>query len=394
VAALAVVCALQGCGRSERRGVLISILSPAEQERPDGIDLSWLDADGKFLFRDQAIPVVGRDAELATVFVELPLDASGGRWALARGRSGASVISEGVASVVLDGSTRLEVALRLRPGRLPDRDRDGVPDGISDATAPMAPRPASRDAAPAASDAALSAPVPVRADAGSASPLDDRGPPAGPDATVGSRDLGAAVSSRGRALLVLRDAKMARVAEQAIEGRLAELGFEVVVRDDRGVTLADAMAAGVVILPPSTDENLLGERLRGASVGVLCMDGNTWPRLGMVAGGFGRTMGQTALDVVLPGHPLAAGLMGRVTVTSQPELYWWATLPPGATQIASLSGDAAKAAIFAFEKGAQMPGGPAPARRVAFFTNEDAFPVLSTDGRALFDAAVLWAAGR
>jgi len=50
-----------------------------------------------------------------------------------------------------------------------------------------------------------------------------------------------------------------------------------------------------------------------------------------------------------------------------------------------------KSPLFAYEKGASMPGIIAPASRVGFFLKNETASVLNESGWNLFDAAVLWA---
>jgi hypothetical protein len=58
-------------------------------------------------------------------------------------------------------------------------------------------------------------------------------------------------------------------------------------------------------------------------------------------------------------------------------------------KVASIVGTPTQIAIFSFERGAQMAGLAAPARRVAFFLSNTT--ALNANGWTLFDAAVRWA---
>ena len=56
-------------------------------------------------------------------------------------------------------------------------------------------------------------------------------------------------------------------------------------------------------------------------------------------------------------------------------------------------GSAHHSAVFAYERGSEMLGGRAPARRVALFLgNGRVIRSLTPDGWRLFDAAVAWSA--
>jgi hypothetical protein len=93
------------------------------------------------------------------------------------------------------------------------------------------------------------------------------------------------------------------------------------------------------------------------------------------------------LLMVDAGHPLAAGLYGEVILPRPVQLHW--ALPPaGAEVVVALATDPGRAVVFAFERGATMPGGPAPERRVATVSlRQDSPPEI----KRLFDASVRWA---
>jgi hypothetical protein len=126
----------------------------------------------------------------------------------------------------------------------------------------------------------------------------------------------------------------------------------------------------------------------------------TWePRLfydlGMISGStyqkdWGAARGQTRLVVSGTAHPLAAGLSGEVEVLSTPGHLSWGRTRADAIKIASVVGDPALAALFAYEAGAAMPGLVAPSRRVGLFLFDATSPHLTPQGWQLFDAAVRW----
>ena len=62
-----------------------------------------------------------------------------------------------------------------------------------------------------------------------------------------------------------------------------------------------------------------------------------------------------------------------------------------AIKIATLDNDQTRCAVFAYDKGAQMTGMLAPAKRVGFFLYRKMTSYLTPEGWALFDAAVDWA---
>ena len=103
---------------------------------------------------------------------------------------------------------------------------------------------------------------------------------------------------------------------------------------------------------------------------------------------------QNAVTITTPGHPIAAGRTGTVTIAAATSQFKAATaLAPAATVIASVVGNAGQATIFAYDTGAAMIGLTAPARRVGLFMDDTTAATFTTDGWALFDTALNWARG-
>jgi hypothetical protein len=106
---------------------------------------------------------------------------------------------------------------------------------------------------------------------------------------------------------------------------------------------------------------------------------------------YGELSGKTTLDILTPGHPLAAGLSGTPAIYSSPQTVKWARTALSGLGVASVAGDATRSTIFGYEPGVAMSGGVvAPARRVGFFLHDDSAPHLTDPGWRLFDAAVTW----
>ncbi len=101
------------------------------------------------------------------------------------------------------------------------------------------------------------------------------------------------------------------------------------------------------------------------------------------------------LDIVGAWSPMAAGLKpGLVRFTYHPGVLKWAWPLPDATVIATLPGEPHEDAIFGYPKGARMAGGfIAPARRALLPTDNPSYDDMTPQGRALFDAVVLWTIG-
>lgn len=102
------------------------------------------------------------------------------------------------------------------------------------------------------------------------------------------------------------------------------------------------------------------------------------------------------LDIVGAWSPMAAGLKpGLVKFTYHPGVLKWAWPLPGAIVIATLPNEPHEDAIFGYPKGARMAGGfIAPARRALLPLDNPSYDDMTPQGKALFDAVVLWAIRR
>ena len=97
-------------------------------------------------------------------------------------------------------------------------------------------------------------------------------------------------------------------------------------------------------------------------------------------------------------HPLAAGRTGATTILeatdpTKPRLRRMSFGLPGpqAQVVATWPGVPIRAMVFAYERGAPMPGLPAaPGRRVGLFLHNYTAEVMSETAWAMFDAAIAW----
>ena len=181
----------------------------------------------------------------------------------------------------------------------------------------------------------------------------------------------------------------------AVRDRLTATGFTPVVRRAQDVTPAEAAGKALVFLSATSDDAYINTKFRTTVTPVLNCARAVMDDLGMTgATDFGRTRSQTQLSIMAVGHPMAAGLSGKVNVTSIPDSFIWSVPNANALWVARPHSQTGRASIFAYERGAAMPGLPAPGRRVGFFLEERTAASLTTPGWSLFDAAMRWTTGR
>jgi len=217
--------------------------------------------------------------------------------------------------------------------------------------------------------------------------------------------LGAVAPSRRVLLLVgpdearrpLPDGAL-QAADEQLAGRLERLGFTVVVSRVNEASIDEAGRVSLVVLSSTVAVWRLGSALTDLPVPMVVLEPAAFNQLGLTGSRWMIDMGSSSerdeLVIRRPEHPLAAGLSGSVRVLAHPQILSWGLPAPEAVVIASYAGAAPDVAvIFAYEDGAVMAGGTAPARRVGLFLNDGrAVKSLNEQGWRLFDAAVAWAA--
>jgi hypothetical protein len=212
-------------------------------------------------------------------------------------------------------------------------------------------------------------------------------------------------SKRAVLLMGVEDAEapsMPTKTDQPLATRLEELGFavDVVPLDDRTGTLPAALRqAQVVVLSPTLLAGELSDDLVELPVPMVALETSAYSRLGLTGPVWKRDLGNNdqrlkTIEIDKPEHPLAAGLSGTPTVLGRTNLLRWAAPGDEAIIIAHYpNGPAHHSSVFAYERGSDMPGGRAAARRVALFLgNGRVIRSLTADGWRLFDAAVTWSA--
>ena len=180
--------------------------------------------------------------------------------------------------------------------------------------------------------------------------------------------------------------------DRKVAAHLEALGYRVTGADDNAVTAASANGYGLVLISDTVAAAKLGATFRDVRVPVVVFEGNVFDDMkmtGTASNDYGFSKYQTQLDMNPVSHPLAAGLSGRVTVTTKSVTYYWGLPSNDAIKIAKIKGAPSKLAIFAYDTNAQMVGMRAPARRVGLAQAYGSR--LTADGWKLLDASVAWA---
>jgi hypothetical protein len=215
-----------------------------------------------------------------------------------------------------------------------------------------------------------------------------------PDAEVESQSSELTSPS---ALLIVGNTKL-NAGDAAVQTRLQALGLTVTVKADAAATTADAAGKQLILISSTVTSGAVNTKFKTVTVPVIVWEASLLDDMGMTANAngvdYGTMANQKQLSIVAPStDPMAAGLSGKPTVTSAASTFTWGKPSAGAVVVAHLASDAQKSAIFRYDKGVQMVGLKAPARRVGFFLEDITASVLTTAGQALGDAAIRWAVG-
>lgn len=201
-----------------------------------------------------------------------------------------------------------------------------------------------------------------------------------------------------RRVVFVTGARNLHPADDKVRERLERLGFEVSVALPTSLDLTDAADSALIVVSSTVSPQDFDPQLRDLPAPLLTWEAGLYPILGMTArcedGGCGfHIIAPYALEIRDASHPLAAGQSGIIPLPYN-ERICWGTPNASAAWVAAVAGHPTRAAIFAYERGAAMPGLVAPARRVGFFFFAATTENLPPDDVAwtLFDRAVTWSA--
>ncbi len=188
-------------------------------------------------------------------------------------------------------------------------------------------------------------------------------------------------------------------ADAAIQQRLVDLGYAPTI-EVNSTTTSGATGMKLVVLSATCNAGTVGATFAGLAVPVLNLNPGLMNPLGMTGNStpsdFGSAASQQSIAMVAANaaHPLAANLLGTVTILGTPGDSVTYGKPNGnAVSIATLTSDTTKSTLFAYEAGAGMVSGTALARRTGAFVGPTSASGLTPEGKTLFDAAVAWTVG-
>ena len=203
------------------------------------------------------------------------------------------------------------------------------------------------------------------------------------------------------------------VGDEALKAYLESLGHTVTFFDDdedEATTEAAAAAADAVFISETVSSGNIKNEITEVPTLMVVAEPWAWDEMGLTEGsGSGDDVATTDIEIVEPGHFLAAGLSGTVPVLTDITGPDWGTARlgkgiagPEATVIATatLSDGQTYDVIFVYEKGAKLAQAPADGSdqvaadiRVCLGFDVRSYPLWNDNAYALFEAALNYALG-
>lgn len=202
--------------------------------------------------------------------------------------------------------------------------------------------------------------------------------------------------------------------DAAVKKRLESLGYAVTVKAATAAVSTDAKGKDLVVISSTVTSTDVNTKFTSSTTPVITWEEKIQDDLGMtgaVSGtDFGTTATQTDASVYTSAcdfatmytsakgfadgcQDLAGGLYGSFSILRSSGTVAWGKPGSAAIKIAYQSGNTGKTMVYAYDKGAAMPGLAAPARRVFLFLTDNTAASWTLKGQTLFDQAVYWATG-
>jgi hypothetical protein len=198
-----------------------------------------------------------------------------------------------------------------------------------------------------------------------------------------------------QALLVVNNGSSLNAMDTAFRNRLQALGYQVVPISAASATASSANGKSLVVVSGSVVSGDVNTKFRDTPVPVVCLEQGLFDDFRMTATvsgtDYGTTASQATLTITDSNGPLAAGLTGDVPLASGLKTVYWGKPAASASIVATQTGNANRALVFAFSTGDQLVGMVAPGRRVGFFMSDTGSDDWTSEVWDLFDATIDWA---
>ncbi len=193
------------------------------------------------------------------------------------------------------------------------------------------------------------------------------------------------------AVLVVGNKAMPTPGDTRLQDILSARGLAVTLVSDEDVPSVNGVH--LVVLAESSASSVLGDKYRDVPVPVVVLERLVFFSMGMVNSNSidQGVVNGTQVSITMPGHTMAAGLSGTISVVGAAADMGWGRPETGAERVAIIPGMTDRVVVFGYPRGAMLVIGPAPARRVGSFVMDGAARLLNDNGVKLLGAAIDWA---
>lgn len=195
-------------------------------------------------------------------------------------------------------------------------------------------------------------------------------------------------------LFVVSDINGLGTGETTVRSRLQGQGHTVTLIDEQDDT-PNLTTTDLVILGPSCNQNITGNKYSDILVGVISMFVD--PHINMSESQYAVDGAPTTTYYASePGDVLLGGLTGTITMINSPSVgylyYGDEFYGPGVVNVMRFDAASDRVTLARIAQGGIMwDGNVAPTRRVFFGIPDAWFPLFTTDAWTIFDNAVTWA---
>ena len=192
-----------------------------------------------------------------------------------------------------------------------------------------------------------------------------------------------------QALFVVGNETSPALIDAFLSRRLSSLGFKVTLKDDNHVSSRDASGKDLILISNSINGSKITTMFRHTGIPVIAWDQYIYDDMGM-----SKSNGEHwSNGIDYTGHELVGGQRGITAMTGSYQRMGY-SFPTSDAQVLGKMPYQSRVSTFVYEKGAQMYGLRAPARRVGLFFNFDPQTPsneITSSAAALFDVLVVWA---
>ena len=216
----------------------------------------------------------------------------------------------------------------------------------------------------------------------------------------GSQGTVTKVDLKGKKVLFIVDDPASLSDGDTMLKSIMEVSKDMIVTMGNTVTPnPDAASMNLIVASSGASASEFPALYKGATVPMIIFSNGAYQAMGFITASAGKGSASTPVmaTIVDDTTPLASGMAVGTNFsaigTSRSTSVYWGNPGGNPIKVAAIVGAPTQLISFAYEKGATMATGSAPARRVALGFKTDVIGDLSIESTKLLNAAIEWTAG-